>query len=181
MAEMGNRDEGVVWRGRPAVGVYIALYGALALVAAGVLVALELYTAKSISSISGIFYGSVKVGPLSIPYAVEAITILVIAVVFFADVLGLVMLRASNRYQLRADGLYLNRGIAKLQNTFVSAMAFSDARLTRTLGMRIVGRGRIVVEANDGRRFELKMIKDPTQVQSLIRSSLSHPTVRVER
>ena len=86
MAEMGNRDEGVVWRGRPAVGVYIALYGALALVAAGVLVALELYTAKSISSISGIFYGSVKVGPLSIPYAVEAITILVIAVVFLADV-----------------------------------------------------------------------------------------------
>jgi hypothetical protein len=181
MADKDNRDGGVVWQGRPAIGVYVLLYGVLALVAIGILVGLELYTARTISSISSVFYASPKVGPLEIPYAVEAITALIVAVVFLAKVVALLLVRASNSYELRTDGLYVNKGIANLQNTFVSAMAFSDAKLTRTLGMRIVGRGRIVVEANDGRRFEMKLIKDSSEVQSLIRSNLSHPTVRVEK
>jgi len=181
MANVGKNDGGVVWQGRPAIGVYVVLYGVLALIAMGVLVGLELYTAQALSSISGAFYHSLKVGPLDIPDAVEVITALIIALVFLAKVISLVITKAENSYELRTDGLYVNRGIANLQNTFISAMAFSDARLIRTLGMRIVGRGRIVVEANDGRRFELKMIKDSYDVQSLIRSSLSHPTVRVEK
>jgi hypothetical protein len=47
--------------------------------------------------------------------------------------------------------------------------------------MRIVGRSTIVVEANDGRKFEMRMLKDGMNVQTLIRSNLSHPTVRVEK
>jgi hypothetical protein len=181
MAVAGKNDGGVVWQGRPAIGVYVLLYGVLALVAIGILVGLELYTARAISSISGVFYATLPAGPLDIPDAVEVITVLIIAVVFLAKVVGLIITKVENSYELRTDGLYVNRGIANLQNTFISAMAFSDAKLIRTLGMRIVGRGTIVVEANDGRRFELKMIKDSSNVQSLIRSNLSHPTVRVEK
>jgi hypothetical protein len=181
MVDKGNTDGGVVWQGRPAIGVYVALYGILALAAIAILVGLELYTAHAISSISSVLDGSLKAGPVDIPYGLEVITALIIAVVFLVKVVGLLIVRTSNSYELRTDGLYVNKGIANLQNTFISAMAFSDARLTRTLGMRIVGRGRIVVEANDGRRFELMMIKDSSNVQSMIRSSLSHPTVRVEK
>jgi hypothetical protein len=181
MSAKGKPDTGVVWSGRPAIGVYAMLYGALSLVAIGILVGLELYTARSFSAISGAFYGSLKLGPLDIPDAIEVITALIVAVLFLVKVVHLLIFRARNSYELRTDGLYVNTGIANLQNTFISAMAFSDAKLTRTLGMRILGLGRIEVEANDGRRFQLKMIKDSTNVQSLIRSNLSHPTVRVEK
>ena len=64
---------------------------------------------------------------------------------------------------------------------FISAMAFSDAKLIRTLGMRIVGRSMIIVEANDGRKFEMRMLEDGANVQTLIRNNLSHPTVRLEK
>jgi hypothetical protein len=181
MTDKGNTDGGVVWQGRPAIGVYVALYGVLALVAAGIIVGLEVYTARTFGAVSSFFYSSLKAGPVEIPYALEAITIIIIGLVLLVRVVGLVIVRTSNSYELRTDGLYVNKGIANLQNTFVSAMAFSDAKLTRTLGMRIVGRGRIVIEANDGRRFELRMIKDSSNVQAMIRTSLSHPTVRLEK
>lgn len=181
MADTGKGDGGIVWSGRPAIGVYLALYGILAAVGIAIFVGLELYAAGAVSSISGIFHDPLKLGPVDIPDAVEFVTALIIVVLYLVKVVGLVLLRASNKYELRTDGIYVNRGIANLQNTFISAMAFSDARLTKTIGMRILGRGRIVVEANDGRRFELKMLKDSDQVQAMIRSNLSHPTVRVEK
>lgn len=60
-------------------------------------------------------------------------------------------------------------------------MAFSDARLIRTLEMRVVGRSTIVIEANDERRFEMRMIKDALRVQTLIRGISSHPTIRIDK
>ncbi len=71
--------------------------------------------------------------------------------------------------------------MVSLEDDFVSAVAFSDARLIRTLEMRIVGRAKIIIEANDERRFEMDMIKDALRVQSLIRRTLSHPTVKIDK
>jgi len=59
-------------------------------------------------------------------------------------------------------------------------MAFSDARLVQDLSMRMVKRGLIVVEANDGRKFSLMLVEKPQVVQELIRRTLAHPVVRVE-
>ncbi len=173
-------DENVVWAGRPAIAAYAVLYGVLILVLAGILVGLELFIARTVGPISGALYASLKAGPITIPDAVEVATALVLLFAFLAKLVGLALTRASSRYELRTDGLYVNKGIVSLSNTFISAVAFSDARLVRTPGMRVVGLGKIIVEANDGRRFELKMVKDSTNVQNLIRSNLSHPTVRVE-
>lgn len=60
-------------------------------------------------------------------------------------------------------------------------MAFSDARLIRTLEMRVVGRSAIVIEANDERRFQMRMIKDALRVETLIRRTLSHATVKIDK
>jgi hypothetical protein len=177
----GKATERAVWRGRPSIGVYLMLYGILAFVAAAVLILLEFSVASLVNGLSGIFSASINLGPVAIPYVVEVGTALIILIVYLSKAIGLVLFRAGHSYELRTDGLYVNSGIANLQNTFISAMAFSDARLVRTLGMRVVGRSLIVVEANDGRRFEMRMIKDGPNVQSLIRSNLSHPMVRVEK
>jgi hypothetical protein len=171
----------VVWSARPSIGVYVALYGILALIVAAILVGLEVYTADSFSAVRSLFFASMKIGSLTIPDVLEVATILVILIAYLIKALELVIYKARNSYELHTDGLYINKGIANLQNTFISAMAFSDARLVRTIGMRIVGRSMIVVEANDGRKFEMKMLKEGLSVQELVRSNLSHPTVRLEK
>jgi hypothetical protein len=171
----------VVWRGRPSIGVYVLLYGVISLIAIVVLLVVEIVAAGSTKAMKDLFFTSLQLGSVKIPDAVEVGTVIIVLLFFLAKVIHLAIFKARNSYELRTDGLYVNTGIANLSNTFLSAMAFSDARLIRTLGMRIVGLSLIIVEANDGRRFELKMIKDGMNVQALIRNNLSHPTVRIDR
>jgi hypothetical protein len=167
----------VVWKGRPSISVYLMLYGILAAIGAAILVGLEVYAGDSTKSASSVFFASFK----GIPDLLEIATVLIILVVYLVKVVRLVIFKARHEYELRTDGININTGIANLSNTFISAMAFSDAKLIRTLGMRIVGRSTIILEANDGRKFEMKMLKDAANVQSLIRNNLSHPTVRLEK
>ncbi|MGA2665534.1 MAG: hypothetical protein ABSF83_11365 [Nitrososphaerales archaeon] len=181
MAGTQEQTGDVVWTGRPSIGVYVALYAVVAVLGAAILVALEVRAADGVASLSGTLFASLRLGPVVIPDALEVVTALAVLILFLAKVVGLAIYRAGHSFELRTDGLYFNRGIANLQNVFLSAMAFSDARLLRTLGMRIVGRSTIIVEANDGRRFEMRMLKDGVGVQTLIRSNLSHPTVRIEK
>lgn len=171
----------VVWSGRPSISVYLVFYGLLAAVIAAILVGAEVWVGDTIKGLSGALFYSLKLGSFGIPDVVEIVTVVVVLVVYLAKAVGLALYQLGHSYELRTDGIYVNRGIANLSNTFISAMAFSDARLVRSLGMRILGRSLIIIEANDGRKFELRMLKDGINVQNLIRSNLSHPTVRVEK
>jgi hypothetical protein len=171
----------VVWSGKPSIGVYVLLYGVVSAAVAAILVGLEVYAGDQVPALGNALFASLKVGSLTIPDLFEVITILILLVYFLIKVLQLSLYKAGHSYELHTDGIYVNRGIANLQNTFISAMAFSDARLIRSLGMRIVGRSLIIIEANDGRKFEMKMLKDGVNVQTLIRSNLSHPTVRIDK
>jgi hypothetical protein len=179
-AGRGYVPDQVVWKARPSIAPYVILYGIAALILAAILVALELYLAGGLLG-AAVTTAPLTIGSVSIPYALEVITVVVVFFGYLAKIFGLIILRARERYELRTDGLYINRGIVSLENDFISPMAFSDARLIRTLGMRLVGRSKIIVEANDKRRFEMKLIKDGQTVQGLIRSNLAHPTVRLER
>lgn len=179
MTSPQSTEGGVVWHGRPSIGPYLALYGILAATAIAVLVVLELWVGFNVAGAS-FLKSSISVGGTRIPYPIEIVTAVVVCAAYLVKALRLLVVRFENSYELRNDGLYFNRGIANLSDTFLSPMAFSDARLVRTIGMRMVGRSLIVIEANDGRRFELKMIKDGPEVQALIRRNMAHPTVRIE-
>jgi hypothetical protein len=170
----------VVWVGRPSVSVFYALYGLIALVIASVLLGIELWFAGNSTIGREIFPKSISFGGVTVPYPVEVITVVIILVAYLGKVVQLALLRARNKYELREDGLYVDSGILNLQNTFVAPMAFSDARLSMPLSLRIVKRGNIVVDANDNRHFKLVLIVDPLTVQGLIRRTLGHPVVRVE-
>jgi hypothetical protein len=115
-----------------------------------------------------------------VPYPVEIATAILIGIIFLVSALRLIAIWATNRYELFTDGIYFNRGIVNTENAYLSPMAFSDARLYRSWEMRIIKRGQIIVEANDGRKFYLHLIKDPLRVQYLIRETLGHPTVRTQ-
>lgn len=144
-----------------------------------ILVTLE-YIAGNNSSTDGLFPHSVNVGGTILNYPVELATAVIIILVFVVKAVDLLLLRARSRYELYDDGLYVNEGILNLENTFVSPMAFSDARLIRTVSLRLIRRGHIIVDANDERHFHLRMIKDPLAVQSLIRTTLSRPRVKTD-
>jgi hypothetical protein len=169
-----------VWVGRPAVGAYIIIYGVVALVIIVILITIEYLLLKSSSAGRSIFPSATHYGSMTIPYPAEIVTTVVIALILTAKVIQLAILWATNRYELLPDGLYVNRGIVTLENSFLAPMAFSDARLIRTLGLRIAGRGLIIIDANDGRHFYLQYVKNPIEVQGLIRGTLAHPTVRTE-
>ncbi len=171
----------VVWTGRPSISVYLVLYGVVAAIVAAILVGVEVWVGDTFKGLSGLLFHSLKLGSFGIPDIIEIITVVVIVVIYLVKAVGLALYQVGHSYELRTDGIYVNRGIANLSNTFISALAFSDARLVRTLGMRILGRSLIIIEANDGRKFELRMLKDGANVQNLIRSNLSHPTVRIDK
>ncbi len=167
-----------VWKGKPSVGPYIIFRGILALIAFGIIGILEYYYSTTGSLGRTIFPSSVKLIGITLPYPVELATAIIILIIFIASSLRLVSLWATNRYELFTDGLYVNMGILNLENSYLSPMAFSDARLFRSWEMRLIHRGQIIVEANDERKFYLHIIKNPVQVQYLIRETLGHPTVR---
>lgn len=169
-----------VWHGKPAVGSYIIVYGVFALIAITILVTLEYELSLSSGITGSIFPASVRLGGAVVPYPVEIATTVIIAIIFVVKVIQLAILWATNKYNLLSDGLYVSRGIVNLENSFLSPFAFSDARLIRTWSMRLLKRGLIIVDANDGRHFYLKYIKDPLQVQTLIRRTMAHPSVRTE-
>jgi len=170
----------VVWIGRPSVSVFYALYGAIAVLIAAVLVGLELWFASYSSVGRAIFPRLISFGSVRVPFPIEVVTIVIILIAYLGKAIQLALLRARNKYELREDGLYVDSGIMNLQNTFVAPMAFSDARLNMPLSLRIVKRGNIIVDTNDNRHFKLLLIVDPLTVQNLIRRTLGHPVVRIE-
>ncbi len=175
-----GRSDTPIWHGKPSVGSFVIIYGLIAIVSILILVTLEYILSLSSIAARYVFPPSVRSGGLLIPYPVEIATTIVILAFFAFKVIELVIVWATNRYDLMPDGLFVNRGIINLENTFLSPIAFSDARLVRTWSLRLAGRGLIIVEANDGRRFYLRYIKNPLEVQSLIRKNLAHPTIRTE-
>ena len=161
------------------MSAYVAIYGIICLVVAVVLITLEYYLGGISGIGSTIFPSSLVLGTVNLPYPVEVLSTVIILVIFFAEAAKLAFFRARSKYALYDDGLYVDTGIVNLENTFLSPLAFSDARLIRTWSMRIVNRGLIIVDANDGRHFHLRLVKDPIKVQALIRDTLSHPRVKI--
>lgn len=169
-----------VWFGRPSVSVFYLLYGIVSIVVIAILLGVELWVAANFAIGKTIIPKAVVLGGSKIYYPVLIVTVVIVLIVYLAKAVQLALLRARNKYVLREDGLYVDHGILNLQNTYVAPMAFSDARLNLPLFMRIVKRGNIIVDTNDNRHFPLLLIKEPAEVQNLIRRTLGHPVVRVE-
>jgi hypothetical protein len=144
------------------------------------LIGLEIWFYDSISIGSSVFPRNFVFGGTTIPYPVEIATAILVLLVYIGEVVHLALLRARHKYELYEDGLYVDSGIANLQNIFVAPMAFSDARLIMPWSLRLVKRANIIVDANDDRHFKLFLIENPIEIQNLIRRTLGHPVVRVE-
>ena len=170
----------LIWAGKPAVSIFLLIYGIIVALLITILDFLEYFLGSENTSLNRLFPNSLTFRGLHVVFPVELATLSIILIAYVAEVLRLAILRASYKYFLYEDGLYVDSGIINLENTFLSPVAFSDARLFRTASLRLVKRGNITVDANDGRHIELKLVEKPGVVQALIRKTLGRPTVRVE-
>jgi hypothetical protein len=178
LAENPNNPPGanLVWKDKPTIMPLVMIWGIVSIILIVVLVTVEWYFGNN--GLGAGIPSSVPAAGSAFPYPIEIVTTFVILVFYAAKVVQLSFIRWRNRCELYDDGLYVNRGILNLENAFLSPMAFSDARLYRSLWQRLIGMGTIVVEANDGRRFTLSYVRNPLNVQQLIRNTMARPRVR---
>jgi hypothetical protein len=107
-------------------------------------------------------------------------TLLAFLVVWLISLSGLLILRASNTYVLRQDGLEIRRGIVRLNSFVVTPSGFGDLQVYQGIGGRIFGYGNITVNSQGERETKLFLVRAPFARADVMRDIMGKPIVRVE-
>ena len=107
-------------------------------------------------------------------------TVLAIFLVWVVSLTHLLVLRASNTYILRNDGLEVRTGILASKSFVVAPAGFSDLEVTRSVSGRIVNSGNIIVRTQGDSNIKMVKIRKPLKVADQIREVMARPTVRIE-
>ena len=107
-------------------------------------------------------------------------TALAIFLVWVVSLTHLLVLRASNTYILRNDGLEVRTGILASKSFVVAPTGFSDLEVIRSVSGRIVNSGNIIVRTQGDSDIKMIKIKKPLKVADQIREVMARPTVRIE-
>lgn len=90
------------------------------------------------------------------------------------------LLRASNAYVLRNDGLEIRAGILTSKSFVVAPSGFSDLEVIRSISSRIINSGNIVVRTQGDTDIKMEKVRNPLKVAGQIREVMARPTVRIE-
>ncbi len=156
----------VVWSGKPWIVPSAIIRTVTVIVVAIVFLWLEF------------FAGVAGDGLIGLP--VWSWTFLLFAAIWFISIIELLVLRASNTYILRQDGLEVKRGIARLNSFVVTPSGFGDLLVYQSVGGRIFGYGEITVNSQGERETKLRLVHHPSTVADNIRDIMGKPIVRVE-
>ena len=102
--------------------------------------------------------------------------------IFFAwaaSLVPLMVIRASNNYVLRDDGLEIRTGILTSRSFVVAPAGFSDLEVTRSITGRILDTGDIVVRTQGDTDIIMRKIRNPLNVADQIRGVMARPSVRI--
>jgi membrane protein YdbS with pleckstrin-like domain len=107
-------------------------------------------------------------------------TVLAIFILWVVSLTRLLVLRASNTYILRNDGLEVRTGILSSKSFVVAPAGFSDLEVTRSVSGRIVNSGNIIVRTQGDSDITMVKVRKPLKVADQIREVMARPTVRIE-
>jgi len=107
-------------------------------------------------------------------------TNLVVFLAWVASLIPLLLIRASNVYILREDGLEIRTGILTSKSFVVAPAGFSDLEVTRSITDRILGTGNIVIRTQGDTDITMKRVRNPLKVADRIRAIMARPSVRIE-
>jgi hypothetical protein len=156
----------VVWVGKPWVVPAAILRTVAVIIVAIVFMWLETYAGAASTTLVGL--------PL------YAWTLLAFLVVWLVNLAGLLVLRASNTYVLRQDGLEIRRGIVRLNSFVVTPSGFGDLLVYQGIGGRIFGYGDITVNSQGERETKLFLVHEPFAQADIMRDIMGKPIVCVE-
>jgi len=109
-------------------------------------------------------------------------TIIAMALIWLISLLQLFIMKISNTYILRNDGIEIREGILSTKSYMIVSLGFSDLEVIRSLSGRVLNYGNIIIriqsEKNSQRR--MKLIKNPMKVAEDIRKVMTRPIVRIE-
>jgi uncharacterized membrane protein YdbT with pleckstrin-like domain len=106
-------------------------------------------------------------------------TALAFFLVWLVSLTHLLLLRASNTYILRNDGLEVRTGILASKSFVVAPAGFSDLEVTISISGRIVGSGSIIVRTQGDSDITMIKVRKPLKVAGQIREVMARPTVRI--
>ncbi|MGD0496549.1 MAG: PH domain-containing protein [Candidatus Bathyarchaeia archaeon] len=156
-----------LWTGKPWILPNVLARSILAALAAVVISWLEFYL--NVESNSQI---------LNLPIILW--TALAIFLVWVLSLTHLLVLRASNTYILRNDGLEVRTGILTSKSFVVAPAGFSDLEVTRSVSGRIVNSGNITIRTQGDSDIKMAKVRKPLKVADQIREVMARPTVRIE-
>lgn len=161
-----------LWTGKPWILPNVLARSILAALAAVVISWLEFYfnTANNTPIASAPI--------LSIPIILW--TVLAIFLVWVLSLTHLLVLRASNTYILRNDGLEVRTGILTSKSFVVAPAGFSDLEVIRSVSGRIVNSGNITIRTQGDSDIKMVKVRKPLKVADQIREVMARPTVRIE-
>jgi membrane protein YdbS with pleckstrin-like domain len=107
-------------------------------------------------------------------------TVLAIFLVWVLSLIHLLILRASNTYILRNDGIEVRTGILASKSFVVAPAGFSDLEVIRSVSGRIVNSGNIIVRTQGDSDIRMVKVRKPLKVADQIREVMARPTVRIE-
>jgi len=130
------------------------------------------------------FYFNIKGTPIASTQILDVPlilwTVLAIFLVWVFSLTHLLVLRASNTYILRNDGLEVRTGIFASKSFVVAPAGFSDLEVNRSVSGRIVNSGNIIVRTQGDTDIKMIKIRTPLKVADQIREVMARPTVRIE-
>lgn len=156
-----------LWTGKPWILPNVLARSILAAVAAVVISWLE-------------FYFNVESNTQILNLPIVLWTALAIFLVWVLSLTHLLVLRASNTYILRNDGLEVRTGILTSKSFVVAPAGFSDLEVTRSVSGRIVNSGNILVRTQGDSNIKMVKVRKPLKVADQIREVMARPTVRIE-
>ncbi len=162
-------QERILWKGKPWVLPGALGRTILAVVIAIVAIWLEFYFGLA---------SAANTSFLDIPMYLW--TILIVFFAWAVSLVPLTVIRASNNYVLRDDGLEIRTGILTSKSFVVAPAGFSDLEVTQSIPDRILGAGNIVVRTQGDTDIALRMVRNPLNVANQIREIMARPTVRIQ-
>lgn len=105
---------------------------------------------------------------------------LVIFLVWVISLMRPLLLRASNGYTLRNDGLEVKAGVLGSKSFVISPSGFSDLEVTRSFSARILNTGDITVRTQGERDIKMKKVRNSLKVADRIREVMARPIFRME-
>jgi uncharacterized membrane protein YdbT with pleckstrin-like domain len=124
------------------------------------------------------FVGIAFTNPVFMPIILW--TVLAVFISLISSIARPLLLRASNSYILREDGLEIRAGILTSKAFVISPSGFSDLEVVRSISERIVGSGDIIIRTQGDSDVRMEKVRSPLKVASQIRGVMARPFVRIE-